>query len=285
MRRRAKTSGPAFAAPKPVTSFETPVSGRMTHPVVTVPESAPLWQVQRVLRDARISCLPVLDPTGKATGVISRTDLLRLGRGTVRERGALLELPELTAREAMRPSIASVAPGDSLRVAARRMVGASIHRVFVEDEGRLLGVLSVHDLMPVIRHDRIDTPVRDVMSSPARTVLYSVGCGAAADRLACEGVHGLVVTDEGGWPLGTFSQEEVLWARAFGPNTPVEDLMNPSIVTVHVLAPLHRAVTQAHAVNARRVLAIDDTPPTRDAQRVKGILTGLDLARVIAGRP
>ncbi len=262
--------------------FSVRVADWMSEPVVTVPAGAKLGEVHRAMRQAGVSCLPVVDAAGRTIGAISRTDLLRVGRREARGRGWLLELPDRTAADEMHAGAITVSPGAPLHVAARAMIEERVHRVFVVDEGRLVGVLSAHDLYAVVRDQRVMTPLADLVSRPVRTVPCSATIALATDALGEAGIHGLVVVDEGGWPVGIFSQEDGLWARVLPGETPVEEAMSYSMVSVHVHAPLFRAAAQAHATHARRVLAVDDTPPTRDACRVKGILTGLDLARAIA---
>ncbi len=55
---------------------EAPVSEYMTTEFLSVPEGAPLEQVEEIIVERRQRVLPVLDGEGKVSGVISRTDLL-----------------------------------------------------------------------------------------------------------------------------------------------------------------------------------------------------------------
>jgi CBS domain-containing protein len=255
-------------------NFAMPVSEYMSAPVVSLKLSASLFEVRRTLDDQEISCLPLLDEHEHCVGVISRTDLLRVGRFQAgASRGApLLTLPDKRAGEVMHAEVLTVSPSSSISDAARLMVKRRIHRVFVLDQGRLAGVLSTKELLTAIRDKRIATPIADLMTAPAFVIPSSAPVSLATDRLAKAHIHGLVVVDEDQWPIGTFTQTESLRARDLPGETFVEEVMSHAMLCLEVHTPLHRAAAQAHATRARRVLAVED-------RKVKGILTGLDFAR------
>lgn len=50
----------------------------MTTPAITITPEAPIRDAVRILVEDHINHLPVLDPTGKLVGIVSRSDLLRL---------------------------------------------------------------------------------------------------------------------------------------------------------------------------------------------------------------
>ena len=251
-----------------------PVSLYMNAPVISVSEGAKVTEVHRILSERHISCVPIVDDGGAAVGVLSRTDLLRVGRLETKThgRGLLLSLPDQTAREVMRAGVFMVAPGTQVGQAANVMIKRRIHRVFVGDEGRLEGVFSTKDLLLAIQDKRVSMPIREVMASPAFTIPSSAPLSLATDRLAKAHVSGLVVIDEEEWPVGTFTQTEAMLARDVHTDTAVEEVMSHAMLCMDVRTPLHRAAAQAHATRARRVLAVED-------RQVHGVLTGLDFAR------
>ncbi|HSN98049.1 MAG TPA: CBS domain-containing protein [Candidatus Nanopelagicales bacterium] len=258
-----------------MTNFAMPVSLYMSAPVLTVPESTPVFEVHRMLTERRISCVPVIDGGGVPVGVISRTDLLRAGRMETKARGhaPLLTLPDQTARELMHVGVFTVTPDTQVGQAANVLVKRRIHRAFVEDSGRLVGVLSTKELLLAIRDKRVGDPISEHMSPSVFTISVTAPLSLATDRLAKAHVSGLVVVDEDEWPVGTFSQTEALLARDVHTDTAVEEVMSYAMLCLDVRTPLFRAAAQAHATFARRVLAIED-------RRVRGVLSGLDFARV-----
>lgn len=260
-----------------------PVSLYMSQPLAAVPEGATLVEVEEALFARKVSCVPVVDKAGRCTGVISRTDLLRIGRVEAKRKGdgrKLLALPEMRAADVIKAEAVTITQDTPVSEAARLMVKSHIHRVFVRDaleqkpngeRHRLLGVFSTKEVLAAIRDKRETLPISDYMASPVFTIPSTATLALATDRLAKAHVSGLVVVNEDEWPIGIFSQAEALESRDLPPETQIEDVMNYAMLCLDARTPLFRAAGHAHATRARRVLAIED-------RKVKGILTGIDFA-------
>ncbi|WP_437581610.1 CBS domain-containing protein [Sorangium sp. So ce887] len=258
--------------------FATPVSRYMTCEVITAPDTTLLPGVHRSLCEHAISCVPIVDAASRALGVLSRTDLLRLGQFETKtnSRGMLLTLPDVPARDVLRPGIITVGRTTLVVQAASVLLKHRIHRVFVRDDATLTGVFSTKDLLLALVESREATPIAELMSAPAYTIPLEAPLALAADRLTTAQVSGLVVVDPGGWPVGMFTQTEALLAHGVLSDSPVEDVMSPAMVCLDARTPLHRAAAAAHASQARRVLVVQ-------GRRLRGVLTGLDFARAVAG--
>lgn len=270
----------------PVTSFmphfAMPVSLYMTETIVTMPETATLNEIDETLDRMGISCVPIVDDGGTCTGVLSRTDLLRIGRVEAKRRartGALLDLPNMCAKEVVKANPVTVCPDSPVSVAAQLIVKHHIHRVFVRDpassdESRpnLVGVFSTKEVLAAIRDKRLSQPVNEFMVHPVFTIEHTATVSTATDRLRNAHVSGLVVVDEDESPIGVFTQVEALEARELPPETQIEEVMNYAMLCLDARTPLFRAAGQAYATRARRVLAVRD-------RKVCGILTGIDFAR------
>jgi predicted transcriptional regulator len=250
-----------------------PVQLYMSSPVHTVGPDDNLNHVQKRLDELRISSLAVVDENDKLIGVISRTDLIRVGRRQAGSRGkaALLTLPNKAVSRRMTDEVVTVGPDDPVSLAAKHMVDGRLHRVYVEASRKLVGVLSTNDVMLAIRDKRVNKPISDWMSSPVFTVRAQEPVSLATERLEKARVQGLVVVDEG-WPIGVFTQREALEARHRPRRTPVEEVMNPAMLSLEAETPLHRAAAQAEALRVRRVIVTSN-------RRIEGILTGVDFAR------
>lgn len=137
---------------------------------------SPDWSVERLmgfLTDHRISGAPVIGDDGKPIGVVSHTDIARNGaltspRGRPEDH-ALYRSPEDAAsaeelararlaagsaakvRDIMTPMIFAVDVGDTVQEVAEMMITGRIHRVFVSEAGKLTGVITSMDLLPIIR--------------------------------------------------------------------------------------------------------------------------------------
>ena len=246
-------------------------------PVLTVHPDMNVESVYALLEERGISAVPVVDGRRSAIGVISRTDLLRLGEtraGTGRRR-ILVELPKRSAAEVMHPGVVTVTSVTSVGAAAARMVRDRIHRVFVTDEGELAQVFGTREVMGALWEARVATPIAEVMSHKPFTIGVGAPLVQATQRLADAHVQGLVVVDEDDWPVGLFTQREALLARADDPHAPLEDRMSHALLCLDATTPLHRAAAQAAETRARRVLVVRQ-------KRTLGVVSGLDFARAAA---
>ena len=118
------------------------VGSVMTRCPVSVPAGAPFATVAAILSRRRISSVPVVDRGGRLIGVVSEADLIggRDGAG-------------VTARELMTTAVRTVAADVTLPAATRRLAEAGVRRLFVTEDGRLVGVLSRRDLLSTYLRD------------------------------------------------------------------------------------------------------------------------------------
>jgi len=255
--------------------FDAPVQLYMSSPVHAVARDTALDEARHKLDQWQVSAAAVSDGN-TLVGVISRTDLLRIGRSEAKEdgRGVTLHLPaERSVADAMTRDVLRVSSTDSVRHAAELMVEASVHRVFVEGASGLIGVLSTRDIMDAIANERPSASLGDFMSAPITAVRAEEPIATAVERLDDAGISGLVVLD-GGWPVGVFTQEEALIARDLPDSVAVEWAMNPAMLTLPHDTPLYRAAATASSMDVRRVVV------TR-GHLVEGVVTGLDFCRAV----
>jgi len=146
--------------------------------VITVYDDEPLLKVHRLFVEEDISGAPVLDEDDEVVGVISSRDLLRVmsqehdaqqedrhyytGSASLDDREWLTDIEEFedrlakrTVSEAMTTEVISVAPDATVPEIAKLLLGHRIHRVLVldseDDEGPLVGLISVFDLVTLLR--------------------------------------------------------------------------------------------------------------------------------------
>lgn len=250
-----------------------PVAPFMSTEVVAVRMSEPLQRAEEALESHRISCLPVVDDADRLQGVVTRSDLLRIGRVQAGSRhdAALLTLPSMAVEQAMTRGMVTVGADATVADACRLMCAQRVHRVFVVADERVAGVFSTRDVMRVIDKQGDRAPIHRYMSTPVFTVRASEPIKLATDRLAKAHVTGLVVVEDA-WPVGVFTQAEALAAHAIPGSTPIESALSPRFLSLAADTPIHRAGAQAAALGARRVLAMH-------GPRIEGLLTGLDFAR------
>jgi len=145
----------------------------MSRSVVSVGPDTPLIDVYRLFVAEQIHGAPVVDDEELLVGVISSSDLLRASdeeRDTAISSSDYLRdlvefsgpdwgrgltdfqnrLAALTVAEVMTPTAVTVRPDTPIAEVARILRQHQVHRVWVEDEGRVCGVISTFDLLPLV---------------------------------------------------------------------------------------------------------------------------------------
>ena len=124
----------------------TRVSDVMTRNVVTVRSDATLSEAMAYLATQHISGAAVTDFKQRLVGVLSHSDILEAETeiGEPEARGRFLE--ETLVSEVMSSPALTIAPQAELREAALAMEYGEVHRLFVEEDGNLVGVVSRSDV-------------------------------------------------------------------------------------------------------------------------------------------
>jgi CBS-domain-containing membrane protein len=137
----------------------------MTAEVVTVAEDTPFKDLAQTMASHHISALPVLDPRGRVTGVVSEIDLLRKeeyqNEPTTQHppwwghRKARIKAGGRVARDVMTPHPVTITPEASIVAAARTLDRHHVRRLVVlTADGWLAGVVTPSDLLkPYLRAD------------------------------------------------------------------------------------------------------------------------------------
>lgn len=130
------------------------VADIMQTAVRTVPSDTPVSNVVVSLADARVSGLPVVDTRGKMVGVISSTDLIAAqAEARTADQRHLLE--QTSVQDLMTKKPLTIESGAELREAARHMLYADVRRLFVEEEGLPVGVISQTDIVHAVAIGKI----------------------------------------------------------------------------------------------------------------------------------
>ena len=151
----------------------TTAADLMTRAVVSVGPETPLLEVYRLFVDEQIHGAPVMDEEERLIGVVSSSDLLRSvdderdtaiassdylrdlvefsgpdwGRGLTDFQD---RLAQLTVADVMTAAAATVEADTPISEVARLLRQHGIHRAWVVEEGRLCGVISTFDLLPLV---------------------------------------------------------------------------------------------------------------------------------------
>jgi Zn-dependent protease/predicted transcriptional regulator len=117
-----------------------PVSAAMTSPVVTVPDWLTVEQfLESVAPQHSFTTYPVHDPSGKLTGVVRLSELVRV-RSIDRGRKRLSDCARPISQ------IPATGPSEELGALIERLGAAFDQRVLVFDQGQLVGIVSPADV-------------------------------------------------------------------------------------------------------------------------------------------
>ncbi len=131
------------------------VAELMRSDVRTVAPDTPVAAVVQAMADAHISGLPVVGTDGRVLGVVSATDVIGAAADQEGERERTSLFEHSTARDLMTPRPLVVGSDADVREAVERMVHSDVKRLFVEDDGRLVGVISQTDIAYAVGTGRL----------------------------------------------------------------------------------------------------------------------------------
>lgn len=123
--------------------------------VRTVHRDATVAEAIATMAEEHVSGLPVVDDADRVVGVISTTDILQAEsdwRGP--NRNDLIENTPVS--ELMTPRPLMIAPNATIREVAQQMLYGEVHRLFVEENGRMVGVVSQTDLVRALATRRAE---------------------------------------------------------------------------------------------------------------------------------
>jgi CBS domain-containing protein len=147
--------------------YNPTVASVMTKDPFTVKADTDFKRIVDLLAAKQISAVAVVANDSVPIGVVSEADLLRKqeldgaeeahGLFTGRETRRLMrKAAAIQAKDLMTARLYTVAPGESLTFAARELARRGVRRLFVVDNGKLVGVVSRRDLLAVFRRSDDD---------------------------------------------------------------------------------------------------------------------------------
>jgi CBS domain-containing protein len=122
------------------------VAELMHSDVTTITPDASIADLVQSLADSHVSGLPVVSPSGKVIGVVSATDVLQAAAEQDDNKARSTMFEHTTVKDIMSTKPLVIAPDADAREAAQHMLYTDVHRLFVEDNGRLVGVISQTDI-------------------------------------------------------------------------------------------------------------------------------------------
>jgi CBS domain-containing protein len=125
---------------------DTPVSGIMTSPVLTVDGEMTVVEAARTLREKHVGSLVVGEEI--VDGIVTEADV-------VAAVGEEADLESTTVAEIMSDPVVTIRPDESVRVAGERMGHNGVKKLPVTEDGEPVGIVTTTDLAHFVPRNRL----------------------------------------------------------------------------------------------------------------------------------
>ena len=116
------------------------VESYMSHSPITIRDNTDYWKAFEIMQDEDLHHIPVFDENYKVVGILTRRDL-KIAAMHFRE-------SPVEVSEVMHSPVVTIAPGELLSEAARKMIDNRIGGLPVLDENdHIVGILTETDLL------------------------------------------------------------------------------------------------------------------------------------------
>ncbi|MBT8190766.1 MAG: CBS domain-containing protein [Saprospiraceae bacterium] len=133
------------------------VSTIMTNNPVRLSPYDPLVKVKSIFEKMNIHHIPVVDE-GKLVGIVSKADFLFFKRGfnntNVIQKMEEIRLNNYVVKDIMTSGLAKLEPDDKINVALEIFKKNIFHAIPVVKDGRLVGILTTHDIINRLADDK-----------------------------------------------------------------------------------------------------------------------------------
>jgi CBS domain-containing protein len=184
----------------------------MTSDVVHVEIPGNRDDVLKILKRTGISGVPVIKHK-KIVGIITRKDLLRKPEET--QLGLLMTAKPFT-----------IAPDANVSEAARILVTKKIRRLPVVEDGHLLGLLSVADLIHAIAQKKIKDEIKDTYTSQTFALWEETPLPVVGRVMEISGVDAIPILDAENRLQGIISERDLIRNSSIEDSVGVSDFSN-----------------------------------------------------------
>jgi CBS domain-containing protein len=145
----------------------------MAEKVVCVQPETSIREFIKVLVKNKINGAPVIDKAGKLVGVVSKTDIIEQGEKAGKKRSAQgkksyyddtngklkkyfdkvvksKDFGETLVKDIMTTNVITARADDTIDRLAKIMYDKKIHRIIIQDKGKVLGVVSTMDILNAV---------------------------------------------------------------------------------------------------------------------------------------
>ncbi|MFY9338496.1 MAG: CBS domain-containing protein [Methanosarcina flavescens] len=167
-------------------------------------------EVLKILKNKHISGVPVLKDS-KVVGIVTRTNLLQ---NPEEEQLALL----------MTRDPITISPGSDLQTAARLLLKHGIRRLPVVDNGKLVGLVTVADVVGTIADMNIDIPIKDHVEKEVVAIYSETPLPVAARIMELAAVKAVPVLDANLELVGIISDRDIIAASVIEDSVEMSDM-------------------------------------------------------------
>lgn len=186
---------------------DLPITTVMTTPVISASDDIDLRQAYGMLVSHKIRHLVLTDAHGRALGTVTEDDIIQ-------RLGIEYFVDIKSAAEILNPAVGQYPPDTPLGHILHEMSERNITCVIAAEQRRPLGIFTERDLVNLCQGR--DKPgrllLRDVMTTPVRTVPLSTNAHECIVHMQKERIRRLVVIDDEALVAGLVTQSDVLAA-------------------------------------------------------------------------
>ncbi|MDZ4187179.1 MAG: diguanylate cyclase [Hydrogenophaga sp.] len=244
---------------------------------VTIAPDTPLPEVLAIMENSRISCLLTVDGHDRPIGIFTEQDVVRLLASPTLEQS-----PPQTMADVMHQPVFALAAATDYRDAYREMMARRFrHLAVVNEEGKLLGVVSEGDFMHHMGFEYL-VELKTVASAMtlAPLTLDVTDTLSSAARLMAEKRISCVLITQDGEPVGLVTERDMVRFSRMGKTQwrrPLAEVMSGPLQTVTPDMPLQQAAKHMEASQVRRLGVVE-------AGRLIGLITRHDVVKALQGR-
>jgi len=188
------------------------VSDFMTTDVVSVEIPGNRDDVLKILKRTGISGVPVLKG-GRLVGIITRKDLLQKAEET--QLGLL-----------MTPDPITISPGATIRDAASLMIKHSIRRLPVVEGEKLIGLISVADLIAALAQMKVRDEIKDSYTSQTFALWEETPLPLVGRIMEISGFDAIPILDAESTLQGIISERDLIRHSSIEDTVEVSDFSN-----------------------------------------------------------
>lgn len=125
----------------------------MSRPAMTLHPERNVLMAKEIMDWGNVRHVPVVDRSGAVVGLVSQRDVLHASLSSVEsipEAARNISLGTIEVRKVMRSPVRTIAPDATVQEAARIMRRRKVGCLPVVDQGKLVGILSEHDLLRLV---------------------------------------------------------------------------------------------------------------------------------------